>query len=90
LTSESAIIPANANQIKLYSNYLYTPKKSDASDASDALNTTVHKIQDRKSKAEQVGKPELPCIYCDFSDCIEFDPKDHNYSWFMLCCQKLD
>ena len=66
--------------IKLSSKYPYTPQKSDASDASDAsdeLHKIIHKSQDRRSKAEQAGKPELPCIYCGFSDCIEFDLSLH-------------
>jgi hypothetical protein len=58
----------STNQIKLYSNTPYTSLKSDASDASDASSAT--KV---KTKAEQVGLLEIPCMYCDFRDCIDFD-----------------
>jgi DNA-directed RNA polymerase subunit RPC12/RpoP len=79
LTSDLTIVPTITNQIKLYSNSPYTPSKSDASDASDALTitATTQPIPKAQSKAEQVGLPELPCIYCEYSDCIEFDLSLH-------------
>jgi hypothetical protein len=48
---------------------------SDASDASDALTNKV--IQNRKTKAQEVGLPEIPCMYCDYKDPIEFDLSLH-------------
>jgi hypothetical protein len=75
-----AIIPVNANQIKLYSKYVYTPKKSDAGDASDAFTATsliTKKPLIQRSKPEQAGRPDLPCIYCSYFDCIEFDLSLH-------------
>jgi hypothetical protein len=79
----SVAIPANAassTQVELYSNNAYTPLKSDASDASDA-STTSHKVlnanYNKKTKAEQVGSPDIPCIYCDFKDPLEFDLSLH-------------
>ncbi len=63
---------ANTNQPKIYQNTPHTPSKCDASDASDASSAT--KV---KTKAEQVGLPEIPCMYCDFKDCIEFDLSIH-------------
>ena len=33
--------------------------------------------QNEKTKAEQAGKPDLPCMYCDFKDPIEFDLSLH-------------
>jgi hypothetical protein len=62
----------DTSQPKIYTNTPYTSLKSDASDASDAFSTT-----NAKTKAELVGKPEIPCIYCDFKDCIEFDLSLH-------------
>jgi hypothetical protein len=75
--------PANTAtpcQIELYSNNAYTPQKSDASDASDAPNIpneAAKLSRNGKTKAEQAGKPELPCIYCDFKDPLEFDMSLH-------------
>ena len=76
----SDVIPANtasSGQIELYSNNTYTPLKSDASDASDASSILHNDLSRAKTKAEQVGKPELLCIYCDFKDPIEFDLSLH-------------
>ncbi len=68
-------------RIKSNSNNAYTLSKSDASDASDASTSTSHKVLENgryaKTKAEQAGKPDLPCIYCDFKDPIEFDLSLH-------------
>jgi hypothetical protein len=62
----------NSNEIKLSSNIPYRPLKCDASDAP------YRKVnRNEKTKAEQTGKPELPCIYCDFRDPIEFDLSLH-------------
>jgi hypothetical protein len=66
----------NTNQLKLYSNTPYTSLKSDASDASDASNATKPS-QNQKTKAEQVGLPEIPCTFCDYKDPIEFDLSLH-------------
>jgi hypothetical protein len=66
----------STNQIKLYSNNPYTPYKSDASDASDAPGP-IKPSENQKTKAEQVGLPELPCIYCAFKDPIELDLSIH-------------
>ena len=53
----------------------YRHLKCDASDASDAPTNKV--IQDGKSKAQEVGLPEIPCMYCDYKDPIEFDLSLH-------------
>jgi hypothetical protein len=79
----SDVTPTNAadsSQIKSYSKNAYTLVKSDASDASDASHISREAVklsQNRKTKAEQAGKPELPCIYCDFKDPLEFDLSLH-------------
>jgi hypothetical protein len=65
----------NSDQIKLTSNLPYRPLKCDASDASDAPYRKGN--QNGKTKAEQTGMPELPCIYCNFRDPIEFDLSLH-------------
>jgi hypothetical protein len=57
----------DTSQPKIYTNTRYTSFKSDVSDASDAFSTT-----NGKTKAELVGKPEIPC-----KDCIEFDLSLH-------------
>jgi hypothetical protein len=66
--SKSDLPAANTDQPRIYTNTPHTPSKCDASDASDASSAT--KV---KTKAEQVGLPEIPCMYCDFRDCIDFD-----------------
>jgi hypothetical protein len=52
-------------------------KLSDASDASHTSREAVKLSQNGKTKAEQAGKPELLCIYCDFRDPLEFDLSLH-------------
>ena len=66
----------NTNQPKIYPNTPYTCLKSDASDASDASSAT-EPSQNQKTKAEQVGLPEIPCTFCDYKDPIEFDLSLH-------------
>ncbi len=79
----SNIVPAsntNSSQIKLYSNNAYTPLKSDASDASDAFSTSYKALDIGRramTKAEQVGSPDIPCLYCDFKDPLEIDLSFH-------------
>jgi hypothetical protein len=75
-TTDLAVLNYTA-PIKLSSKYPYTPQKSDASDASDASHILHKDVSRAKTKAEQVGKPELPCIYCNFKDPIEFDLSLH-------------
>jgi hypothetical protein len=66
----------DTNQPKIYTNTPYTPSTSDASDASDApVRTKLTQIG--KTKAEQVGLPEIPCLFCDYKDPIEFDLSIH-------------
>jgi hypothetical protein len=69
-----------SNQIQLYSNMPYRHLKCDACDASDATDAiskrteTNHKA---KTKAEEVGLPEIPCMFCGYKDPIEFDLSLH-------------
>jgi hypothetical protein len=65
----------NSNQIKLSSNIPYRPLKCDASDASDAPYRKGN--QNRKRKAEQVGFPDMPCLFCPYKDPLEFDLSLH-------------
>jgi hypothetical protein len=70
--------PATPNhqtsQMELYSKMTYRHLKCDASDASDANGISSKRI---KTKAEQTGKPELPCIYCNFRDPLDIDLSFH-------------
>ncbi len=86
LTSSSPITETNllllpdhqTTQIKLYSKMPYRHLKCDACDASDATDATRKRTDtnnNKKTKAEEVGLPEIPCLYCDFKDPIEFDLK---------------
>jgi hypothetical protein len=80
---------ANSSQIKSYTYNTYTLVKSDASDASDASIGCSEATagSSGKTKAEQVGLPELPCIYCDFKDPIEFDLSLHyveKHKWDLI------
>ena len=74
-------VVTSTSQIKSYTNNAYILQKSDASDASDASSSTSNKVlkigRHAKTKAEQSGKPDLPCMYCDFKDPIEFDLSLH-------------
>jgi hypothetical protein len=54
-----------------------TPQKSDRSDASDASRILRKDVAHAKTKAEEVGLPEIPYLYCDFKDPIEFDLSLH-------------
>jgi hypothetical protein len=63
------------NQIQLCSNLPYRHLKCDASDASDAPNNKV--ILNRKTKAQEVGLPEIPCMFCGYKDPLEFDLSLH-------------
>jgi hypothetical protein len=63
------------NQIKLYSNIPCRPLKCDASDASDAPYRKGNQIG--KTKAEQVGFPDMPCLYCAYKDPLDFDLSLH-------------
>ena len=68
------------SQIELSSNKPYRHLKCDACDASDATDTTSRKTEinhKAKTKAEEVGLLEIPCIYCDFKDPIAFDLSLH-------------
>jgi hypothetical protein len=74
--SKSASSSVNTIIQKICQNTPYTSLKSDASDASDASSAT-RVSQNLKTKAEKVGLPEIPCMYCNFRDCIEFDLSIH-------------
>ena len=65
----------HSNQIKLSSNIPYRPLKCDASDASDASYRKGN--QNGKTKAEQVGFPDMPCLYCAYKDPLDFDLSLH-------------
>ena len=68
------------SQIELSSNIPYRHLKCDACDASDATDATRKRTDtnnNKKTKAEEVGLPEIPCLYCDFKDPIEFDLSLH-------------
>jgi hypothetical protein len=65
----------NSDQIKLSSIIPYRPLKCDASDASDAPSRKVN--QNGKTKAEQVGLPDMPCLFCPYKDPLEFDLSLH-------------
>ena len=65
----------NTNQIKLNSNIPYRPLKCVASDASDASHRKEN--QNGKTKAEQVGFPDMPCLYCAYKDPLDFDLSLH-------------
>lgn len=76
------LVPSNrqSTQIKLYSKMPYRHLKCDACDASDATDATSRKTETNhkaKTKAEEVGLPEIPCIYCNFKDPIAFDLSLH-------------
>jgi hypothetical protein len=65
----------NTNQINLNSNKPYRPLKCDASDASDAPDRKGN--QNGKTKAEQVGFPAMPCLFCAYKDPLDFDLSLH-------------
>jgi hypothetical protein len=65
----------NSNQIKLSSNIPYRPLKCDASDASDAPYRKGD--ENGKTKVEQVGFPDMPCLFCPYKDPLEFDLSLH-------------
>ena len=65
----------NNNQINLNSNKPYRPLKCVASDASDASYRKGN--QNGKTKAEQVGFPDIPCLYCAYKDPLDFDLSLH-------------
>jgi hypothetical protein len=65
----------NNNQINLNSNKPYRPLKCVASDASDAPYRKGN--QNGKTKAEQVGFPDIPCLYCAYKDPLDFDLSLH-------------
>ena len=56
-------------------NSSYGLLECDASDASDAPTNKV--IQNRKTKAQEVGLPEIPCMFCGYKDPLEFDLSLH-------------
>jgi hypothetical protein len=76
------LVPSNnyqSTQIKLYSKMPYRHLECDACDASDA-NATSRKTETNHkaiTKAEEVGLPEIPCLYCNFKDPIAFDLSLH-------------
>ena len=66
--------------MELSSNIPYRHLKCDACDASDATDATRKRTDtnnNKKTKAEEVGLPEIPCLYCDFKDPVEFDLSLH-------------
>ena len=65
----------NTNQINLNSNKPYRPLKCDASDASDAPYRKGN--QNGMTKAEQVGFPDMPCLFCAYKDPLDFDLSLH-------------
>jgi hypothetical protein len=49
----------------------------DASDANDATSRKTETNHKAITKAEEVGLPEIPCLYCNFKDPIAFDLSLH-------------
>lgn len=70
-----SISTTTSNQLQLYSNIPYRPLKCDASDASDASHRKEN--QNGKTKAEEVGFPDIPCLYCAYKDPLDFDLSLH-------------
>ena len=82
LPQTNQLVPSiqQSTQIKSYSKMPYRHLKCDACDASDATDATSRKTEinhKAKTKAEEVGLPEIPCLYCNFKDPIAFDLSLH-------------
>jgi hypothetical protein len=74
-TSLSVACSRQTNQIKLYSNMPYRHLKCDASDASVAPYRKGN--QNGKTKAEQVGFPNMSCLFCSYKDPLDIDLSLH-------------
>ena len=62
-----------------------SPPKCVASVAS----VTESSNKNKRNKAEEVGLPEIPCRWCNYKDCIEFDLVNHYLQFHKLQLFKL-